>query len=491
MLRELHTIQFRNIMQLTSGRAKAIVGSSNHGETILPAKQHILIVEDEKLHRITLGDSLSQAGYVVTAVEDGLTGLKAAENHDFFVALVDLNLPCIDGIVFLKKLKKISPDTTVIIMTSYGSVESAVSAIKAGAYDYIAKPFLTEELLLTLEKVQQVNKLKQENVSLRKLLEERTSLERIVGRSPQIKKVFQLIETVATGDYNVLITGETGTGKELVAQAIHSLSARKARPFIPLNCAVLPDSLLESELFGYEKGAFTGAMKLKKGRFEQASSGTLFLDDIDDMPLSAQVKLLRVLQERQIERLGGNEPVKIDVRLITATKIDLATLVQKSKFREDLFYRLNVVPIPLPSLRERDGDISLLISHFIEKFCKKTGRPVLKIEPETMKTLNSYKWPGNVRELENTVERLVALSGGPLLDSSSLPITFYPDTPTRPCEPITETTKQSLDSVVKLAEAEHIRRVLAHTGGKKTEAARILQISRKTLWEKIKQYKLE
>lgn len=447
------------------------------------SKAKILVVEDEELMRITLKDSLLQEGYEVTVASDGLQGFEAVKATEHDIALVDLKMPRMNGIELLREIQNHSPGTLAIMMTAYGTVETAVEAMRLGAYDFITKPFLIDELLLVLDKVLEVRRLRGENVLLQQALSDRYSLGNIIGKCKRMQDVFNLIETSAQGEFTVLIVGETGTGKELVAHAIHHLSPRKKRPFIKVSCAILSDTLLESELFGHEKGAFTGAIKKKLGRFEMADGGTLFLDDVDDMDTAAQVKLLRILQEREFERVGGTQTIAVNVRVVAATKVDLEEKVKDGTFREDLYYRLNVVPVYLPPLREKREDIPLLIQHFLQRFSQKTNTPLKHIVPDALNLMINYAWPGNVRELENVIERLIALVPGDDVLINNLPSKIA-GTAKVLCPVSSEL--QPLETVVKQAEIEYIQRVLEKTRGKKKEAADILGISRKTLWEKLK-----
>ena len=396
-----------------------------------------------------------------------------------------------DGIRILKEVKALNQETEVILMTAYGTIDSAVMAMKEGASDYLTKPFSLDELLLLVKRLLRMKQLEEENLSLRKRVEERYGLEGLVGKSDPMLKIYELIETVAQTDATVLIHGESGTGKELAANAIHLQSLRKNAPFIKVNCAALPETLLETELFGHEKGAFTGALRQRKGRFESANRGTLFLDEIGDLPLSVQVKLLRVLQERQFERVGGNETLSVDVRLICATLKDLKEGIQRGVFREDLYYRLNVVPLVLPPLRERREDILLLADHFIEKISRKMGKEITAISEEAKALLMRYSFPGNIRELENMLERAIALIKGTVIQAQDLPdeICGRTNPVTMICDKIRGT--KPLGQAVSLFEKEYIQSVLEKTKGKKGQAAEVLGISRKSLWEKIKGLEIE
>ncbi len=377
----------------------------------------ILLVEDEKITRITLTDTLRKEGWEVESAGTGQEGLELFLRQPFDVVITDLRLPKMNGLDILKQVKEKAPDTTVIVMTAYGTVETAVQALKMGAFDYLTKPFSPDKLQSMLRHVQNMRRILDENVRLKKRLEMIEKRE-LIGNSPVMRRLLETVRHVARHDSTVLIVGESGTGKELVARALHQNSWRKDQSFVAVNCAAIPETLLESELFGHEKGAFTGAVKRHVGYFERANHGTLFIDDIDDLPMNMQVKLLRVLQEREFIRIGGWESVAVDVRVIAATKVDLKKRVEEKRFREDLYYRLNIIPIYLPPLRERREDIPILIEHFLEK---QGAKDRLKwFNPPLMRRLMEYDWPGNVRELENFVERFVALSGMQSFDPYAL-----------------------------------------------------------------------
>ena len=451
----------------------------------------MLIIDDEPLMRITLQDSLVGEGYEVVAAETGRKGVDLLRKNQWDIIITDLKLPDLEGIEILKEAKFLNPSTEVILITAYGSIDSAVSAMKEGASDYLTKPFSMDELLLIVKRLLRMRQLEEENILLRKKVEERYGLEGLVGKSQQMLKIYELIETVAQTDTTVLVNGENGTGKELVANAIHLQSPRKNGPFIKVNCAALPETLLETELFGHEKGAFTGALKQRKGRFESADRGTLFLDEIGDIFTTVQVKLLRVLQERQFERVGGNDTISVDVRMICATQKDLKEEIRKGTFREDLYYRLNVVPIVLPPLRERREDILLLADHFISRFSKKMGKEITGLSEEGKALLLKYPFPGNIRELENMLEPAIALIKGKVIQAEDLPEEVCGQTSVIQalCEKIRGS--KPLATAVNLFEKEYIQGVLEKTKGKKGQAAELLGISRKTLWEKIKELEIE
>ncbi|MCM8804306.1 MAG: sigma-54 dependent transcriptional regulator [Candidatus Omnitrophica bacterium] len=442
-------------------------------------KEKILLVDDEELIRITLKDILEKEGYEVLVAEDGKNGFQKFQEEKPILVLLDIKMPGLDGISLLQKIKNTCPETIVIMITGYGTIPGAVQAMKLGAYDYITKPFLPEEIIELVKRAVEFYRLKEENKFLKEKLKSRWKLEGLIGQNVKMQEIYQLIETVAKTNATVLIQGETGTGKELVACAIHNLSNRKNKPLVKVSCAGLPETLLESELFGHEKGAFTDALTRKIGRFELADKGTLFLDDVDDMSPTIQVKLLRVLQDRKFERVGGTETIQVDIRLIAASKKDLWELVKEGKFRDDLYYRLNVISISMPPLRERKDDIPLLVNHFLELYCKKHNKKV-NISQDTISILQEYNWPGNVRELENVIERVVVLSDKSELGPNDF--SFIKEIKTFP---------QGIREIIKETEKEHIIKVLKQTKGKKEEAAKILGISRKTLWQKIKEYGIE
>lgn len=451
------------------------------------AGERILVVDDDRGSRGVLSGFLENANYEVIEAGDGREALEILDSNSFDAVITDLKMPGMDGVSLIKAINEQSRDIVGIILTGFASVETAVLAMKAGAYDYITKPINRDELLLTLRKGLEFNRLRKENTSLKRALRRKYSFEGLVGDSDAIQKVYSLIEKVADSDSTVLVLGESGTGKELVARTIHYNSPRSDKPLVPINCGAIPESLLESELFGHEKGAFTGAYSARAGRFELAHGGTIFLDEIGDMSPSLQVKLLRVLQERQFERVGGTKTIKVDVRVITATNQDLEKAVAEKKFREDLYYRINVIPITIPPLRERIGDIPLLVKHFSEVFSKKKGKKIDGISDEAMSLLVSYHWPGNVRELENMIERLAVLKREGIISVSDLPEKFAPvrekavlNTVFIPEEGI------DLEAHVNQFENKLILRALEKAGGVKSKAAQFLHMNRTTLVEKMK-----
>jgi len=440
---------------------------------------NILVVDDETIIRESLRDWLEDAGYQVLTAENGPRALEIIQEGRPSVAFVDLVMPGMDGIELLRRVKETSPGTEVVIITAYGSIPTAINAIREGAYDYIEKPFCPERAEILIEKLLEHRRLLEENIALQHKLEERYRFENIIAKSPKMQQVIEVIKVVAKTNATVLITGETGNGKELVARAIHLQSHRRDRPFIAVSCAALPESLLESELFGHEKGSFTGAYAQKKGKFEAANRGTLFLDEIGEMSANIQVHLLRVLEEKEFNRVGGNESIKVDVRVISATNRDMKEAIARGQFREDLYYRLNVVNIELPPLRERTEDIPLLAEHFLSGFALENQKELTGFSPEATEFMLKHGWPGNVRELENAIERAVILARNPTIEVNDL----------SPQSPVMVGSNLS-DKKLKQVEKEHIQSVLSETGGNYTEAARILGISRMTLYNKAKAYGL-
>ncbi len=440
-------------------------------------KVKILVVDDEAIVRESLGDWLKDADYQVFTAESGHEALKVIEKEKPIIMIADLVMPSMDGIELMKKAKARQPGIEVIIITAYASIPTAITAIKEGAYDYIEKPFCPERAELLVKKLAEHQELIEENLTLRQRLEDRYHFENIITKSPKMQRLIELIKVVGKSNATVLITGESGTGKELVARAIHSQSSRHNKSFIAVSCAALPESLLESELFGHEKGSFTGAYTQKKGKFEFAHGGTIFLDEVGEMSANIQVHLLRVLEEKEFTRVGGNEPIRVDLRVISATNKDLRKAIEKQEFREDLYYRLNVVNIELPPLRERKEDIPLLAEHFLNKFAADNRKEVTGFSPDAMEFLLGYDWPGNVRELENAIERAVILAKDSLITVADLPQ-----------ENLSLVRLASTGKNLKEVEKNHVLNVLRKTGGNYSEAARILGISRMTLYNKAKEY---
>jgi len=450
--------------------------------------RRLLIAEDEPILRIAMADALRKEGWEVDVAEDGAKAMALFEHHLHEVILTDLMMPKVDGMEVLRRAKALHPETTVILITAYATIDSAVEAMRQGAADFIAKPFSMMQLLLRLSNVCSFRLLKEQNIRLQEQLEKRFSFGNIIGKSKRMREVFELIKLVADSDASVLVQGESGTGKEMVASAIHFNSSRRTRPYIRVSCASLPESLIESELFGYEKGAFTGASERRLGRFEAASGGTLFLDEIGELPLGIQVKLLRVLQERQIERLGSHRPIKVDVRIVSASLRPLEEEISAGRFRDDLYFRVNTVMIHLPPLRERKEDIPLLAQTFLDELSRERAKPIEGFSDEVLEAFDAYGWPGNVRELRNVVERAVLFCSSPRVTIEELPATLRGSVPS----PHRAATLQvlSLQSAVERAEVEAIRAALAATSGRRSEAAELLGVSRKTLWEKAKHYGL-
>jgi two-component system response regulator AtoC len=452
----------------------------------------VLIIDDEVNMRHMLQIMLNKAGYVADSAADGFEGLEKMKQTDFDFILCDLKMPKMDGMTLLRESREEHPDKTFIMMSAYGNIDDALEAMKIGAYDYISKPFKTDEVLLTLKKAEERERLKAENITLQnkiRKIEQKYSFGNIIARSEAMRHVFDLVSKVADHKTTVLITGESGTGKDLTARAIHQSGSRASAIMVSINCGGIPENLLESELFGYKRGAFTDAVKDKPGRFEEAHGGTMLLDEIGELPLPLQVKLLRVLQEEEITPLGGTGSKKIDVRVIAATSKDLQKEVDENRFREDLFYRINVMTIHLPPLRERRGDIPLLIGYFIEQFNKKLNKQVEGLTSEATPALMGYSWPGNIRELENVIERAVLLSKDRWITPEELPPSITSDQP-MPATVIPEGTL-SIRKASKILERDLIKKVLELTNGNRTQSAKILEISRPKLLAKIRAYKLE
>ncbi len=444
-------------------------------------RARILLIEDEELSRESLTRLLKAAGYTVKGAASGEKALQLLALERFDIILADLFLPDANGIEILKKVKENSPQTEVILITGHASAETAVQAMKEGAFDYITKPLNFEELQIILTKAVEKHQLLNENVYLRKQLRDKYGFANIIGNSTAMQKVFSRMKRITNTESTVLILGESGTGKELVAKAIHFNGSRKEKPFIAVNCAAIPEALLESELFGHLKGSFTGAIRDKIGKFEAANLGSIFLDEIGTMPMHLQTKLLRVLQEQEVERVGSTRPIKLDVRIISATNINLEEEVKKGNFREDLFYRLNVIPIVIPPLRERLEDILPLTKHFIEKYCLEMKRSIMTISKEALETLELYNWPGNVRELENVVERIVALTDGDVITLQDIPTNIREQVMTKVTERGVDLTK-----TINEIEKQMITEALTLTKGVKAQAAAMLKLNRTTLVEKMR-----
>lgn len=452
----------------------------------MTAHKTLLVVDDDRAHRTMLQTLLSGWGYDISEADDGSTAIEQVRQQPFDLILMDIRMVKVSGIEALDKIKALNPAIPVIIMTAYSSIDSAVDALKKGAYDYLTKPLDFVKLRLTMERAVENLRLKEENRMLKESLGEHFDRRNIIGQSPAIARLLETVAQVAPSEATVLITGESGTGKGLIAGAIHFNSPRKDGPFIKTNCAAITETLLESELFGHEKGAFTGADRRKEGRFIQANGGSLFLDEVSEMSPSMQVKLLQVLQEREITRVGGETVVPVDVRLIVATNKNLSELIAKGLFREDLYYRLNVVSLEIPPLRERREDIPLLAQHFLKMFAAKNQKEIQGLTPKAMDQFVRYDWPGNVRELMNAMERGVVLARSEYLDNEVLP--FLPDPVETPAGAISNLDELSGESPLEQVEKATILRTLEAAGGNKSEAARRLGITRKTLHTKLKQY---
>jgi len=449
-------------------------------------KHKILVVDDEESHRIMLRAVLSEDGYAVTEAADGTDAIMAVEKEAFDIILMDIRMTVMDGIEALTEIRKISPLVPVLLMTAYASVKTAVEALKAGAFDYLTKTLDIEELKILIEKALEHYHLRAENLVLKERLGDRFDFSRIIGRSPKMKSLLEALAMVAPSDATVLIMGESGTGKEVVANAIHHNSPRAGQPFIKVSCAALPETLLESELFGHEKGAFTGAVSRREGRFQLAHRGTIFLDEVGEMSPAIQTKLLRVLQEKEFEPVGSGHTIKVDIRVITATNRDLEKDVKDGRFREDLYYRLNVVPIALPPLRERKEDIPPLAEHFLAHYREKNRKPLKGISGKALDLLVRYDWPGNIRELENCIERAVIMARDEVIVPADFPLQIqmlYGEG---------ENDGFDIPYGIGLEEMERVLivKTLAETGGNRTRASEILGINRRTLQNKLRVYGL-
>jgi len=447
----------------------------------MATKGSILIVDDEANARSALAEILKEEGYAVETAADGFKALGRVADFEPDIVLTDLKMPGMDGVELLRKLRERDRESAVVIMTAFGAVETAVSAMREGAADYLTKPLNTEELLVILERAMERRSLRRETQELRTQLTERYSFDNIVGNSPEMQQIFKSIAQVAPSRATVLLAGESGTGKELVAAAIHHRSPRHAAPFVKLHCAALAETLLESELFGHEKGSYTGAERKREGRFEQADGGTLFLDEIGEISPATQVKLLRVLQEREFERVGGNQTVQVDVRVVAATNRNLKQMVNEGKFREDLYYRLNVINITLPALRKRPSDVTALAMHFLKRFSKENGKSLTRIADGALTQLRHHAWPGNVRELENVIERAVVLADGPSIEAHHLPTEIAAATKNGDVPIIPGSSLAALEryAILQTLEAE---------GGSTSRAADVLGISVRKIQYKLQEY---
>jgi len=450
----------------------------------MAGKNSILVVDDDLAHRTMLRTLLSSWGYEVVEAEDGSGAIEAVHRRPFDLVLMDIRMIRVSGIEALEEIKAFNPAIPVILMTAYASVETAVEALKKGAYDYLTKPLDFDELKLAIGRAMEHSHLKEENRLLRESLGLKFDRRNLVGRSAVMARLLETVAQVAPSEATVLITGESGTGKEVIAGALHYNSPRRERPFIKINCAAIPETLLESELFGHEKGAFTGADRRKEGKFRQADGGSLFLDEVSEMSLAMQVRLLRVLQEREVTRVGGEEVIRVNVRVITATNRDLSGEIEAGRFRKDLFYRLNVVTLHIPPLRERRDDIPPLAEHFLKMFAEKNRKRVRGFTPQAMDRLLRYDWQGNVRELMNTVERGVVLTRSEYIDESELTPILLGQPEGKAALPGEAPAGSSLEALEKTT----ILKTLEQTGGNKSEAARRLGITRRTLHQKLKKY---
>src|SRR3989449_5876797 len=437
----------------------------------------VLVVDDERSMRELLAIMLRQAGHDVTVADGGEAAIKALKSDTFDLVITDLRMREVDGLAVLRAAKEQSPQTVVLVITAFASTETAVEAMKLGAYDYLTKPFKVDEIKLTIANALERKRLQDENQALKRQLRRERGSENFIGKSPQMLDIFETIRKAADSVSTVLITGESGTGKELVAHAIHEESPRRNGPFVSVNCGAVPETLMESELFGHVKGAFTGAVANTVGLFSAAAAGTLFLDEVTEVPSSVQVKLLRAIQEREIRRVGDTRDIKVDVRLIAASNRDVAKAVADGVLREDLFYRLNVIPIHLPPLRERREDIPLLVAHFIRRLSSELSKVVRGVSPEALAILESYRWPGNIRELENVIERALVLGSGDVLEVGALPPDLHQSHDHQ--EVPVEIPSDGLDLETTLDQIEHryLQMALARTGGVQTRAAELLRVS--------------
>ena len=450
---------------------------------------HVLVVDDDSAVRDVLQEALTQEEYSVSTAEDGAAAIQAVKDSVVHIVITDFQLPDIDGLAIIDRLAKLDAKIIPIMMTGFGTIETAVRAMKSGAFDFITKPFDLEAVAVVVRKAAEFLRLRQENHLLRKAVRDQYRLEQLVGASEPIQQVMEFVRKVADSDSTVMIQGESGTGKELVARMLHFNSLRKDRPLVPVNCGAIPENLLESELFGHEKGAFTGATHARMGRFELANGGTIFLDEIGEMSLPLQVKLLRVLQEREFERVGGNRTIHVDVRIVAATNQDLETLVEEKRFRKDLFYRLNVIPIVIPPLRERRSDIPLLIDHFLTRFNQTKHTEISSLAPDALHLLTEYDWPGNIRELENMIERLVVLKKRGVLSIGDLPDKICrKSSGTELKEQFIRFSEDgiNLSREVEQYEKHLIMEALRKANGVTSRAAQLLQLNRTTLVEKLK-----
>jgi two-component system response regulator AtoC len=456
----------------------------------MTGNKRILVVDDEESFRQMLQILLKKNGFLVDTAHDGSTALHKALQNDYAFILCDIRMPVVDGPDFLKQYIATGRQATFIMMSAYGTIDTAIECMKLGAYDYISKPFKRDEILLVLKKAEERERLKKENIRLREEINKEYSFSNIISKNPKMQEIFTLIKKVCDFKTTVLILGDSGTGKELIARAIHYNSNRKKHPFVAVNCGAIPENLLESELFGHTKGAFTDAVADKIGLFEEADKGTLFLDEIGEMPLALQVKLLRVLQESEIRQIGSGKTRKVDVRVVSATAKDLSEEVESGRFREDLFYRLNVFSINVPPLRDRIEDVPLLAEHFLRKHGERLGKEGVGISTDLMKVLMKYQWPGNVRELENCIERGLILCDSEEINEDCMPESMHDQLSSESIAGILSDCL-SIKKADAILERELIRKALERTGGNRTHAAKLLEISHRALLYKLKEYGLE
>jgi two-component system response regulator PilR (NtrC family) len=456
-------------------------------------KDKILVADDEQSMREFLDIMLKKEGYRVSLASNGEEVLNLAEKDIFDLILMDIRMPKLDGIAVLKKIKALSPETIVVMITAYASADTAIKAMKEGAYDYVTKPFKVDEIKLIIRNALEKKNLQKENILLKQVVRDRYHFDNILGQSPKMLALYDLLEKVGPTKTNILIAGESGTGKELVAKAIHYNSPRKDKPFVTLNCGAIPEFLIESELFGHMKGAFTDAIATKKGLFEMADEGTIFLDEISELPLLMQVKLLRVLQDKEFKRVGGTEDIRVDVRIMSATNKDLEEAVREKRFREDLFYRLNVIQIKLPPLRDRREDIPLLIMHFLKRYSEELNKNITGISPETLRVLLNYDFPGNVRELQNIIERAVALESTQELTSQNLSsyLDQQPSLRKRSIDLDIPSEGLDLEKVVEELERNLLVKALDRTKGIKKKAAELLRIKFRSMRYRLEKYGLD
>lgn len=446
--------------------------------------EKILIIDDNESVRYTLESVLEEAGFKTLSVEDGFKAIEEVKSKSYDLVICDMKLPKMDGMQIMEEIMKISPETPLIFLTAFGDIKNAVEAMRKGAFDYITKPFDNEDMVITIRKALELKYLNQELEILRKKSDESYKGSGIIGSSPQMKEIFEQINIVAPTNLTVLIQGESGTGKEVIANMIHRSSERAPRPFVAVDCGAIPESLIESELFGHEKGAFTDAKMQREGKFEQANGGTIFLDEITNLSDSNQIKLLRAIQERKITRIGGKKPLNLDVRILTATNVRLADAVNSGKFRADLYYRLNEFHLDLPALRDRTGDLPSLVHHFVKDANQELNKNVETISDEVMDKISKHHWPGNVRELRNTIRRAVLLTQGNVMERIS--ITDEVGNVSRKNEPDDNEDDQSLENVTKKAEKDAILKAIEEADGNKSKAAKLLNMNERTFYRKLK-----